>query len=169
MTQLVDFIVLIYSVHISIQYYYFFVFPELSWRKRDTALTFAIHMKLFYDFLLQIFPFSIYVCNSRNSNHENLELHIHMAEVWHNISATSIFYFNCILNIPVLKWVEWVGWNCYFVEGERLCYIIPNYWFSSIDLLQSLYIHSSTTDSRDLLMVFKQEQWGWMKLNAPLI
>ena len=76
-------------------------------------------MELFYEFLLQIFLFSIYVI------HESLTMKTwsciyvwQLEEVWHNISATNTFYFNCIFNIAVLKWVEWVGWNCCFIEGE---------------------------------------------------
>ena len=32
-------------------------------------------------------------------------------------------YSNWIFNIPVFEWVKQVSQNCYFVEGEMLCYV----------------------------------------------
>ena len=60
-------------------------------------------------------------------------------ERWCNISTTND-YFNWILNILVLEWFEWVGWNCYYVCGkEGFCYIAPSYFLL---LVESTLIHT---------------------------
>ena len=41
-------------------------------------------------------------------------------------------YFNYLFNIPLLEGIQHNSWNCFFMEREMLCYIIPSYMISSI-------------------------------------
>lgn len=82
---------------------------------------------------------------------------------------------NYIFNILVLQWswVQPVGQNCCFVQGETFCYIIHSFLFSSICFYPYISNHAQTGSCDSLQCsyskVFEWKCWDRLGLTAPLI
>ena len=60
------------------------------------------------------------MCSGQNSNNPKM------------VDMIYVLLILYIFNMLMLKRIKQVGSNCCFVEGETVCYIIPNYFFTSI-------------------------------------
>ena len=108
---------------------------------------------------------TVYIYYFRSLYYSTSKLNYISEEGWHNIS-TNNFYSNYTYKIPVLEWLERVGWTGCFMKEDS--YIISSFLFSSTGWIcfnPCTSIHAQQAHVTCYVIVFEHD---WLGLIAPL-